>query len=134
MNARTKYIIRANAVNVFAAVVLVTTGWMLSVWLPIRSEDWGSLKFTLGIAVPVLLFLVWVTIAHTVVRNGILRFLANAAALMLVLAVFMNSTYPIGYQWYDGLPAIGLLFLVAVLGSVFLAWLKPHMASWPFWR
>lgn len=133
-NDKVKYIVSHVAVSILTVTAFVAVGWIGRGVLEMYLDSWRNLQFTLQMAVPVLIAAVFLATLNYWLKPWWLRVLVVLGVFGALMAWFSTLTQPFDYNWLDGLPAVGLLLLVVFGGVSILAWLKPHLASWPWWK
>lgn len=134
MSEKMKVILSRNGMSAFTVLLFVSIGWMTRGWLEAQADSWDSLQYTLQRVVPVLAFLLWVSFDETFIKSGFIRIALNGILLVGLIWWQAGLSSPVGYSVLGGVPVLLALLVGLLLGITVLAVLKPHLASWPWWK
>ncbi len=134
MNAQHVEILRRNLISAAVVFIIAATGWLGRGWLEAQASNWPSVQFTLQAGIPAILFAVWCSTHHIWIKSVWVRIGITLLALG-VLAWWANQLImPFGYEWSQAIPVLVGLVVALLAGISLLAWVKPHLAGWPWWR
>lgn len=127
-------IARRNAVSVVVVLVIAAAGWISRGWLEAQASSWPAVRFTLAMVLPAIAAAAWFSTHHQWVRNGITRFVTTLVVIGMLAWWYSLQVIPANYEWTQSCPVVAWLVVGLVAGVTLLAWAKPHLAGWPWWR